>query len=56
MGTWKTLHPRRILHTSGTISVHDGFSPGKPQTRALRCGTEDSTDWATAALPTLREK
>ena len=29
MGTWRTLHPRRILHAPGAISVHDGFSPGE---------------------------
>ena len=25
MGTWRTLHPRRILHSPGAISVHDSF-------------------------------
>ena len=25
MGTWRTLHPRRILHEPGAISVHDSF-------------------------------
>ena len=47
MGTWITIHPWRILHASGAISVHSYFSAGKPQTRAFRCEDEDSTDWAT---------
>ena len=42
MGTWRTLHPRRILHTPSAISVH-----GEPRTRALLSGAEDSIDWAT---------
>ena len=25
MGTWRTLHPRRILHAPGAISVHGSF-------------------------------
>ena len=49
MGTWRILRLRQILHAAGAISVHDGFSPGEPRTRALRSGAEDSTDWATAA-------
>ena len=24
-GTWRTLHPRRILHAPGAISVHGGL-------------------------------
>ena len=50
MGTWKTLHPRLILHTPGAISLHGSFSTGKPQTQAIRSGAEDSTDWATEAF------
>ena len=51
MGTWSTLHARRILHAPGAISVHGGFSPGEPRALALRSGVEYFTDWATAALP-----
>ena len=25
MGIWRTLHPQRILHEPGAISVHDIF-------------------------------
>ena len=49
MGTWRTLHPRRILYAPGGISVHGGFSPGEPQIRALRACAEDSTVWAIEA-------
>ena len=49
MGTWKTLHLRRILCVPGAISVHGGFSPGKPRTRAIRSRDQDTTDWITAA-------
>ena len=44
-----TLHPRRILHAAGAISVHGGFSPGEPRALALRSGAEYYTDWATEA-------
>ena len=47
MSIWRTLHPRRILHAPGAISVHGG--PGEPRTQALRSGAEDSTYWATVA-------
>ena len=52
---WKerTLHPRRILHAPGAISVHGGFSPDESRTRVLRSGAEYSTDWATVAQPTV---
>ena len=50
MGTWRTLHPRRILHAPGAISVHRGVSPGKPRTRVLRFGAEWSTEWTNTAL------
>ena len=51
MGTWRTLHPRRILHAPGAISVHGSFrqaslEPGPSgqelrtlSTRQLRAGT-----------------
>ena len=55
MGIWRTLQPRRILHAPGAISVHGGVSPGKPRTRALQSGAEDSTDWAPAALGFLED-
>ena len=45
MGTWRTMHPRRILHAPGDIGVHDGFSPGEPRARGLWSGAEDSTHW-----------
>ena len=35
MGTWRTLHPRRILHAPGAISVHVSISPGESRTWAL---------------------
>ena len=47
MRTWWTLHPRRILHGPGAISVHVGFPPGEPRFRALRYEVADSTDCAT---------
>ena len=43
------MHLRRIFHTPGAISVHGGFSPGEPRTRALWTGAEDSTDLAIGA-------
>ena len=49
METWRKLYPLRILHAPGAISVHGGFSSGKPRTWILRYGTEDSTDWAIVA-------
>ena len=30
MGSWRTLHPRWILHAPGSISVHGGVSPDEP--------------------------
>ena len=48
MGTWRTVHPQRILHAPGAISVYGSFSLGEPRTRALQSGAEDSTDWATS--------
>ena len=48
MGTWRTLHPRRILYAPGVISVHGGVSPGEPRTRALRFGVECLFDLPTA--------
>ena len=45
MGTWRTLHPRRILHARGVISVHVGFSPCEPQTWALWSTAEVPTEW-----------
>ena len=30
MGTWRTLHPRLILHEPGTFRVYRGFSPDEP--------------------------
>ena len=36
MGTWRTLHPRRILHAQSAVSVHSGVSPGDSRTRAQR--------------------
>ena len=50
MGTWRTLHPRRILHALGAISVHRDVLLGEPRTRALRSGTECSSDLHTAGL------
>ena len=50
MGTWRALHPRRILHAPGAISVHVGASPDESRTRALRSGAECSSDLPTAEL------
>ena len=33
METWRTLHPRRILHAAGAISVHDGVSQASLEPR-----------------------
>ena len=44
MQTWRTLHPRRILHASGAISVYRGVSPGEPRTWILQSGSECSAD------------
>ena len=35
MGTWKTMHLRRISHTPGTINIHGGGLSGEFQTQAL---------------------
>ena len=35
MGTWRTLHPRRILHAPGAFSVHGGVLPGEPSTQPI---------------------
>ena len=29
MGTWRTLHPRRILYAPGAINEHGGVSPNE---------------------------
>ena len=50
MGTWRTLHTRRILHAPNAISVHGGVSSAEPRIRALRSGAEWSGDRATANL------
>ena len=52
MGTWRTLHPRRILHALGVISVHGGVSPDVPRTRALRSSAECSANSATTVSRT----
>ena len=39
MGTWRTLHLRRILHAPCAISMHGNFQPGEPRTRASRAPT-----------------
>ena len=57
MGTWRTLHPRRILHTPGAISEHNSFrqaslEPGP----ANRSAAEDSADWITASPKTKERK
>ena len=44
MGTWRTLHPRRILHAPGAISVHGNILPGEPGTHALQPRTKWSPD------------
>ena len=44
MGTWRTLHPRRILHALDAISAHGGFLPGEPRTWALWSEAENSTE------------
>ena len=44
MGTWRTLHPQRILHVPGAIIVHVDFSLDESRTRALRSGVENATD------------
>ena len=46
MGTWRTLHPRRILHATGAISVHGGVLLGESRTRALRSEAEFSANRA----------
>ena len=46
MGTW-TLHPQRILHAPGVISVHGGVSPREPRSRAFRSRAEGSTYFQT---------
>ena len=55
MGTWGTLHPRRILHAPDAISVHGGISPGEPGTRAFQSRAEGSFDMPTLELKILRE-
>ena len=54
--TWRTLHPRRILHASGAINVHGSVTPGEPRTWALRYGAECSADLAIAGLCYWRKK
>ena len=46
MGTWKTLHPRKILHATSSISVHGSFHQAslEPGHSGLELRT-----WATAA-------
>ena len=56
MGTWKTLHPRRILLAPCAITVHGDVSPGDPRTRALRFGAESSADRVTVAPRSILEK
>ena len=53
MGTWRTLHPQRILHRPNTICVHGSVSPGVPRPWALWAGAECSADWSTANPTTL---
>ena len=50
MGTWRTLHLRRILLTPSAISVHGSVSPDDPRTRALLPEAKCSADRTTAAL------
>ena len=48
MGTWSTLHPRRILHAPGVITVHGSVSPGESRARDLRSAAECPSILATA--------
>ena len=50
METWRTVHPRWILHAPGAISVHGSISPGEPRTQALRFGAEYSSILATVSI------
>ena len=52
MGTWRTLHLRRILHAASAISVHGSVTPGEPRTRTLQSVAECSADSATAGVIT----
>ena len=47
MGTWswRTLHPRQILHAPVAISVYGGVSQGELQIRTLQSGAECYVDW-----------
>ena len=48
MGTWRTLHPRRILYTPGAISIYGCVSQASLE--PVPSEAECSADWATAAL------
>ena len=50
MGTWRTLHPQRILHALGAINLYGGVLPGDPRTRSLWSEVEYSSDLPTAGL------
>ena len=52
MGIWRTLHPRRILHAPGVISLHDVFRQA-----SIEPGLELKTiDCATTAERTPRRR
>ena len=50
MGIWSTLHPRQILHASGTLSVHGGLQSATSSEPGF-FGQE--TEWSTAAQEAL---
>ena len=50
METWRTLHPRRVIHAPGVISVQGDVLSGKPGIRVLRSGAKCSSDFVTAGL------